>query len=222
MNYIISRLIIISVIILFFLILKIKFFGKITLKKILPFIIIILFVLFIPFDSLVFKFSDLTQAFHYYIPTSKIIKKYQYDDYAFIIYKNPFNSTNTITYLTKEHGNWKIKNISNQNMGYSKRTDFGSTTIVKIPNSDAFAVEVTYATLHKKDKNIYDSLSSDINVYYVEENNSPRNSPSKDEKYLAYLNTIIIIFDEKQAQKVDDNYTLHINGKDYKILPKMK
>ena len=39
---------------------------------------------------------------------------------------------------------------------------------------------------------------------------------------MAYLNTVIIVFDEKQAQKVDDNYTLHIKGKDYKILSKMK
>lgn len=110
MNYYILRILLLLVFSLI-IFLTSKFIFKINLKDI-RFISIIsvisLAIIILPYDRVFIKFDSIDKLFNYYYPKVDIIKVYEYDEHAYILYKN--NDTYTFINLTKDNDKWTLKN----------------------------------------------------------------------------------------------------------------
>lgn len=217
MNYILLRGIIILVIliltILALLVIKIK---KIKIKKIFIIIPIILaqIIFSYPIEKHFMNFKKVDNAFHYYFPYAKILKKYEYNDYAYIVFddsKNLFKNrdVSTITYITKKNDKWQIENILNKNCDtvklYNKKNDNYFMSQMKIPNKKAFLIRIDYTDFKMEEPEVYDSLSSKIDIFYTKINEHAR------------VVTLVVVFDESNIDKINEDYSIFFNKNDHKI-----
>ena len=200
MNYIILRVILYVLFIFIYVIISKKIIKGKNLKFLLGIFLIVISVLayMFPIEKYIIKFDTCEKAFKYYFPGNEFIKKYEYDKYAFVIYKDS-NSQN-IMYFSKDNGSYEINNLFFKNKATSQifLNNGASVFYTKVANSDAFALEVLY-TSKKKDV-LTDSLSSKADMFYID-------------KSYEYQVTGFIVFDEKQAKKVNNNYRFYFDGK---------
>ena len=220
MNYILLReLIIIIILVLTIIVLVLLKIKKIKIKLIFLIIPFILFnvIYFFPFEKYFMNFQKVDDAFKYYFPYAKILKKYEYKDYAYIIFddsKNLFKNrdVSTITYITKTKNKWQIENTFNKNCDavklYNKSNESYFMSQMKIPNKKAFLIRIDYTDFKMEEPDVYDSLSSNIDIFYTRINEHAR------------VVTLVIVFDESNIDKINEDYSIFFNKKEHKIFKK--
>lgn len=201
MNYMLFRIIIFLILILIVAIV-LRFIFSVQKRKIfiISTLIVFIFICHYPIENKLFKFNSVDKAFKYYYPTAKIRKKYESNNYAYIVYDDRKSDIIGLMYFIKDHDNWVINNLFT--MGNSKRKVAGICTIstIELPEMNSAAIIIYYYPLSKKpDEKIYDSLSSTIETY--EEENWT-------------INVIIL------NKKVDSDYTIYFGQKEYKPFKK--
>ena len=216
MNYLLIRGIIFVTIV--FITIVLFFLFKEKNKKFKIFLLIISIILFniiycFPIEKYFMNFKKVDDAFKYYFPTSEIIKKYEYTDYAYIIFydKNPTRGDSLkATYITKTNDRWKIDNILNKNCdtikAINKPNEHYHMSQLKIPNEKTMLVRIDYLDFKLENPEIYDSISSNIDVFYTRVNDKVR------------VVTLVVVFDESNIEKLNEDYSIYFNGNDHKVL----
>lgn len=189
-------LISIILIILFKFVLK-KNTKKVKIIKLLIVVILYVAIWNIPFEKWLIKFENVEDAFEYHYPKGKIIKKYIYDDYAYIFYSND-GPVNFIYYI-KNNG-WKFDNDFTMGNGRLKVFDGYSILINEIKGKGIVGIAIVYPEIINKNASITDSLSTSFDrIIYNDGSN-----------WTMYAHIAII------NGMIDNDYTLNINGKEYK------
>lgn len=67
---------------------------------------LLIFTYCFPYEGVVIKFNNVDKVFNYYFPKCKIIKKYETDDYAYILFLDKDNAERFIYYVNSKNG-WK-------------------------------------------------------------------------------------------------------------------
>lgn len=217
MNYLNIRGIIFFIIfILTIIVIAIFRMKKIRIKIVFLIIPFILFniIYSLPIEKYFMNFQTVDDAFKYYFPYAKILKKYEYKDYAYIVFddsKNLFKNrdVSTITYITKKNNKWQIENILNKNCDtvkpYNELNDSYFMSQMKIPNKKAFMIRIDYTDLKMEEPEVYDSLSSNIDIFYTKVTDNIR------------VVTLVVIFDESNIDKINEDYSIFFNKKNHKI-----
>lgn len=219
MNYIICRYLIffiILIIAILYSIIKILLLNKkcddknikkrniiINIWKIVIFsIFIVLFLQNVAFENNILKFKNVEDIFEYYYPNTKILQKFEYDEYAYVIYKKDHSFPGYV-HLLKKGNNWTLDKISlkNRYMFMKKKSykDENNCTFI-IDNISSQNVTGIFITCIGSKKNINDSISSLIYEY----DNS------------ALYSSFLIISNDIDK----NNYKIYINNKSYKIFEK--
>lgn len=162
-------------------------------------IILFIFIRIYPIENNLFKFKTVDDAFNYYwFPSGTIRKKYEYDKYAYIVYDDYKTDVPNLMYFTKRNGSYHINNLITRGMGKDKMYGDFWLTYIRIPNSNYVVISISYFPFENEEMiKITDSLSSKFETFKSEDNDN-------------YIKIAII------NKKVDSNYTLCINGKEYK------
>ena len=207
MNYILFRIIIFVLLILLIQILF-NYVNHGKIKNIIYIITIIALFISIciyPIENNLLKFKSIDKAFKYYYPTAKILNKYDYEEYAYIVYKDIKYDSPGLMYLIKENGTWKINNLLTKGNAKSKIYTGCFISIIKLPKMNSTGIIVHHSVIKKlEDGKISDSLSSDFETYISNEN--------KDTQH----NTDIVILNDK----IDENYTIYLDGREYRPFKK--
>lgn len=205
MNYILFRIIIFLTFILIMTIVF-KLINSVKKRKTFLITIFIIFIIFIficyyPIENKLFRFSSIDKAFKYYYPSAKIKKKYQYNDYAYVVYDDKKYDAPGLMYLIKNDKSWEINNLLTKgNPKQQMNSSDCIISIINLPKMHSTGIIVYYSLINKKNNGkIYDSLSSTFETY--EEEN---------------LNTSVVILNER----VDRNYTIYFNDKEFKPFDK--
>lgn len=221
MNYIICRYIIFFILIIvaiLYIMIKILLLNKkcadanvrkknvtINIWKIIIFsVFIISFLQNVAFENNVLKFKNIESLFEYYYPDTKILKKFEYDKYAYIIYKKDHSFPGYVHFLKK--GNyWALDKISLKNryifMKKKSYKDENNCTFI-IDNVSSQNITGIFITCIGKKKNINDSISSSIYEY--------------DNNYGTIHSSFLIINNDIDK----NNYKINIDNKSYKIFEK--
>lgn len=218
MNYIILR-VIVFLIILVLTIFMIVFFRikKVKIKIIFLLIPIIIYggIYCSPFDNFFIKFNNVDDAFHYYFPSSIIVKKYEYEDFSFIVFydKNPSRGdTLDVTYITKTNDRWQIDNILKKNCDSIKAintlNEHYHISQLNLKDNNTLLIRIDYIDYKMEEPEVYDSLSSNIDVFYSKEINNIR------------IITLVIIFDDSNINKLNENYSIFFDKTNHKIFKK--
>ena len=200
MNYISFRIIIFVVLVLVtFIIFKYTKNNYIKKYFFIFEIILFIFIRIYPIENNLFKFKTLDDAFNYYwFPSGTIKKKYEYDKYAYIVYDDYKTDVPGLMYFTKKDGSYHINNLITRGIGRDKMYGEFWLSYIRIPNSNSVAISVSYFPFKNEEMiKITDSLSSKFETFKKEDSDN-------------YLKIAII------NKKVDSNYTLYVNGKEYK------
>ena len=153
-----------------------------------------------PIENKVFKFNSSDKAFSYYYPTSKILKKYECNNYVYIVYEPQKNKLPEFMYLIKEDGTWKINNLITKGEVIPKIFDEICTMyIIKPKKSESIGIAV-YHDKDGSDGAISDSLSSNFDKF----------TTNLDEISDEDVDVVIL------KKKVDKDYTIYLNGNEYK------
>lgn len=203
-NYIAFRVIIITVLILLTYIIF-KFVKNFYIKKYYFIFEVIgfIFICIYPIENNLFKFNSIEEAFnYYYFPSGTIIKKYEYDNYAYIVYDDYKTDVPGLMYFTKKNDNWHINNLITKGMANDKMITYFWISVIEIPNMNSAAIAVYYKPFSKNENvKITDSLSSNFETF--------RRENDDNDVYVAIIN-----------EKVNSDYTLYVNGKEYKPFKK--
>ena len=205
MNYIFIRIVIFILLIL----LTRVAFRYISSENVKKYYFITITVLFIsiciyPIENKLIKFNSSANAFSYYYPTSKIMKKYEYNDYAYIVFEMKGDGGPGFMHLIKENGTWKINNLLTKGRVLHKMYAGCSMAIIKLKENDSIGIALYHIFTDGIDGKISDSLSSDFEKFVT------------DMDEFSQLNVDVVILNEK----VDKNYTIYLNGKEYKPFKK--
>lgn len=184
---------------------KISIKANLVLVKIIIFCSI--FISIIPIECLFIRFKSVDDIFKFFQPNYSIIKKYEYDDYAYVLFGN--RRIFHICYYIKENNNWKIENILIKGH-FIKKTKIEDNIlfhVYRIPNKDSLAIIVEYYAKDSENfielakSKVSDSLSSEFYTI-VDKKYNGVNGVSQ----ITILNG-----------KIDEDYTIYINGKEYRI-----
>lgn len=177
----------------------------INIWKIIIFsILIVLFLQNVAFENNILKFENIESIFEYYYPNTKILQKFEYNEYAYIIYKKD-HSFPGFVHLLKKGNYWTLDKISLKN-----RYMFMKKKLYKDENNCNFIIDnvssknVTgiFITCIGSKKNINDSISSSIYEY--------------DNNYGTLHSSFLIINNDIDK----NNYKIYIDDKSYKIFEK--
>lgn len=193
----------ITILIFIIVVLIYKFFIKKKSKntnriKVLILLIIYIIIWEFPFERFIMKFDTVEDAFNYYFPSDKIIKQYVYDDYAYVL----CGKSNTFNYYVKSNSSWGFDNPFKRGYGKLKTINGYFIQINEIKGKNVTGIAVIYPNFINNDVVVNDSLSSSFDKVVYD----------KDKEYVTYAYIAII------DAKLDNNYTLNINGQDYKVL----
>ena len=200
MNYISFRIIIFVVLVLItFIIFKYTKNNYIKKYFFIFEIVLFVFIRIYPIENNLFKFKTVDDAFNYYwFPSGTIKKKYEYDKYAYIVYDDYKTDVPGLMYFTKKDGSYHINNLITRGMGNDKMYGEFWLSYIRIPNSNSVVISVSYFPFKNEEMiKITDSLSSKFETFKSKDNDN-------------YIKIAII------NKKVDSNYTLYVNGKEYK------
>lgn len=200
MNYISFRIIIFVVLVLItFVIFKYTKNNYIKKYFFIFEIILFIFIRIYPIENNLFKFKTVDDAFNYYwFPSGTIKKKYEYDKYAYIVYDDYKTDVPGLMYFTKKDGSYHINNLITRGIGKNKMYGEFWLSYIRIPNSNSVVISVSYFPFKNEEMiKITDSLSSKFETFKSKDNDN-------------YIKIAII------NKKVDSNYTLYVNGKEYK------
>lgn len=191
-----------------------KILSKTKYSFITIFIILNLFIFIgkfvwdFPYEGTILKFSKVDNIITHFIEKDKIIKKYVFDDYAYVLYNCSDDSIPKFMSFSKnKNGNWKAENMS-----YIVRdkivTAYDSIICIsKIPSKNSVALEVYYPYVNKNEKyKISDSLNSKFDTFIDKKTKYNDEEENRDN-----IISVVII-----DGKVDKNYTLYLNGKKFK------
>ncbi len=165
--------------------------------KICLFLIIYACIWGIKFEKQSIKFKTVEQYFHYYYPTEGLKKSYIYENYAYIFYED--DGFNKIISMIKENGTWKLdKGIKESKRNYKEyiihisENSLKNSAIVVISGimDECSAIQIT------------DTLSSSFDIIKLKDNVSNGKT---------YISEITFI-----NQRLDKNYTIFIDGEEYK------
>lgn len=192
MNYYLLRIIILVTITLIILLLN-KFIFKKNLKDsrfLSIYAVVILSIIVLPYDKLLFKFNSIEKLFNYYYPKVDVLEKYEYKDYAYVLYHE--DNSYSFVNLKKDDNKWNLKNsIFTQGRG-------------KVENGYIFAINEI------KDKNVIGifilTLGEEIDVT---DTLGTKFKETKNETSIYYIAII---------ENYDDNYKVIINDEEYKVL----
>lgn len=205
MNYITFRIIIFVVLVLItFIFFKIIKNGNIKKYYFITIIITFIFVYIYPIENKLFKFNSVDDAFnYYYFPSGTIRKKYEYDNYAYIVYDNYKTDVPGLTSFIKKNNNWHINNLLfKDNSKYIKDSDF-IISVIELPEMNSAGIIMYYRIINTKNNGkITDSLSSNFDTF--------KNKNSDLDAKIVILNN----------SNIDSNYTIYFNGKEYKPFEK--
>ena len=216
MNYFIFRFIMLLIVYaIIFIILIRKKILKNDKKNILK-IIFILFIIYkiiwiFPYEGTILKFNNANNIITHFIQKDKIVKKYIFDDYAYVLYKNNSDFPAFKYFVKDEKNGWKLGNILHDGHGEMIQYNNCFITIIKIPSKQTVGIQIYNPMVDKNKKyEVYDSLNSKIDTY--------TNDVYKDYdiEYNEVINVIII------NENLKDNYTLYIDGEKYKPFEKEK
>lgn len=185
---------------------------KVKIKYVIISYIIIFFIsMFITgsIEEKYINFDNVVDTFHYSYPRDKIIKKYEFDDYAFIVYEvegDNFNSYEIIHYL-KNNNMWEIISPhTNRQTKLKIHSDFS----VNGKQTNLISLVIKYNEIDKFEKAVI-SITSDVNIP-IEEFSDTYDSVFEKIKvrkgytYLALVNG-----------KIDVNYKIKINTNEYNL-----
>lgn len=222
MNYLTLRYLILCIIyiILIFIILRVQLYNKILLRiknKTLVtliivgiFYIIYMIIWFVPYEGTIVKFSKADDVISHFIKKDKVIKKYEYDDYVYVLYKNNAGVPEFKYFLKDKDNGWRLGNILYEGKGKTIMYEDNFVSIIEIPSRNSIGVEIYCPHIKKDEKyQISDSLGSKfytITHYDSESKNINKNYREKYGKiYVSIIN-----------KTIDDDYTLYMDGREYK------
>lgn len=163
-------------------------------------LIIILVICYSPIDRFFVKFSTPTEVFEYYYPSEKIIKKYEYNDYCYIVTLGDKQSHDLIS-IVKKGNYWKFDNLTQKGSGTHKDYDRYRVYINEINELEITGITINYPSYYAKNIIIKDSIDSSFDIVTYDIN----------EEWSNYSHTTII------NGQLPQDYTLIIDGKEYKI-----
>lgn len=171
--------------------------GKQT-NKISWLIILISYIIIniFPFENFI-RFDTVDNVFNYYYPTGKIIKKYEYQDYAYIYFS--LQGEEKFIYYINSNG-WKFDNLKKRGQGKSKIFNNNFVTINKIFEKDVTGIVVELNFENQKGL-VLDSLSTNFDEFVLDSN----------KQYPRYIYIAII------EKKLPDDYVITINGENYEL-----
>lgn len=176
-----------------------------VLVKLVIFLSIIIYI--IPFECLFLRFKSVDNIFKFFEPSYSILKKYEYDNYAYVLFSN--RNVLHLCYYIKEDNNWKIENILMRGhfIKKTKIDDNVSFHIYRIPNKDSLAIIVEYYA--KDSENFIELAKSKVSDSLLSEFYT-----IVDKKYNGVngVSQITIL-----NGKIDKDYTIYIGGNEYKI-----
>ena len=110
--------------------------SKKNFKVFIVFAILIFLSSFIPFEQPFLKFDTLSEAIKYRIPNIHILRKWEKEDYAFIIFREDI-ATAGYKYFLKTDGKWQLMPEIYCDLKYFQHGDY---TIIyyEIPNREVF------------------------------------------------------------------------------------
>lgn len=159
------------------------------------------------------NFNNVVDSFHYSYPRCEIIKKYEFDDYTFIVYEEEgdnFNSYEIIHYLKKDN----VWEIIPQRLNKQTKLGIYSEVSVNGSHTSVDSLRIKYNKIDDFEKSVILIIS---NMYIpVEEISDIYNSKFEEIKVrneYAYVSLINV--------KLDDNYSLKIKNKEYQILSEL-
>lgn len=159
-------------------------------------------ILSFPYEK-IFKFKTPQEILNYEYPLNKIIKTYDYKDYAYILYSNILtDTTNRVNYIKKSN-----KWMSNDN--FPKMIFLGNGCIGKISEikeKNVIGIDIDCFSKKKDSILVEDSLSSKFDKFTTKDDDGLYTY-----NYFTTINT-----------KVTNNYIVKIDGKKYKIRNCMK
>lgn len=174
-----------------------------VLKKEQHFIVIVIIVLYFIYNmyssyaAVIFKFNSVDQASKFFYPSKKVIKKYEFNDYAYFIYGN--NGLHNIVYYKKVNSKWKIGNYKKGKLKHSTIKKYRSTfRLYNTPNNETIIISNFY--IHNKDdqikiaKSMTDSFNSKFDTHLYNCNR----------KYCYVLQNTFI------KEKLKEDYTINI------------
>lgn len=176
-------------------------------KLILIFIFIIVYkiVWIFPFEGTILKFNEADNIISYFIKSEKIIKKYIFDEYAYVLFKNDSEFPDFIYFIKDEKDNWKLGNTLHDGRGENILYNDCFISKIEVPTKNSMGIMI-YNPVVEDDENykVYDSLNTKIDTLLFDQN----------EKYNEMISIVIINSD------VPDNYTIYINDKEFKLFEK--
>ena len=221
MNYFTFRCLILCIIymITFFSIIKTKLYSKILLKignstlskLILLFMFVIIYKIIwtIPYEGTIIKFKDLDDVITYFTIDEKLIKKYEYNDYAYVLHKNETNFPELRYFVRNKSNSWKLGNLLYNGKGKIIEYNDCFISIVKIPSKNSVGIVIYNPTVNKYENyEVYDSLDSEFDTFKYDIYNN------YDIDYNEVIKVTII------NEKVNSDYTIYFNGKEYKPFKK--
>lgn len=207
MNYILCKTIIQSIFIVI-MILIFKKVKKTNIKKSKKiFIIGVIFILILNFFPIYFhliKFNSLESAFKFYQPNSKVVKKYKYDNYAYVLYQE--DDYSNISCFVKKNNTWNLDAIYNKGMFPLDIKEIGKYHIYikESPDKKTKAIMIVqYFNKNEKiEKKVSDSMNSKITTTL-----SDRNT----------LGTVTVTHTVVIDSDVSFDYRIYVNDDELKI-----
>lgn len=203
MNYYTIRMII-FIIILLICCVKFKNAKKslITQKRIIILLILVSYLIFlIPIETLFLKFKNPENYYHYFNPTGKIIKEYDYEDYSYILSHN--RGKNFFGYYLKKNNTWYHRKQKMKVINYKQCI----ITINSINEKSVYGFYIVCPYNFVKNKNIGDSINTKFDVFYDTDKLTNKT------EFISYIGII--------TKKIDENYTIYLGGYEFKPFEKI-
>ncbi len=161
-------------------------------------ICLIVFLSIFPIYFYLFSFKSLESAFNFYQPSGKIIRKYEYDSYAYILYED--NKYSNMYCFVKKNGSWNLDNVLNKGMPPLDIKDILRYHIyIKYnPSKSTKALMIQYSLFDNENiegQTISDSLNSEFTTI-----------SKKDSLGITVTHTVIL------DNNIDSKYTIYINN----------
>ena len=173
-----------------------QYSKKSKLLVIVMYLIISVSILEFPYER-IFRFKTPQEILNYEYPFNKIIKTYDYKDYAYILYSDIWGNSSFYVHYVKKNGKWVSDDKYEKNVAFH---DGCAGIISEVSDKNATGVEIKCLINKEKSIVVEDSLNSKFDKYTKEEG----------EFYLYDYFTVI-------NRKLDDSYSITINNKKYRI-----
>lgn len=171
---------------------------------IIAFIILFIIYRFNPIDALFFKFNSLNQASDFFSPNRKIIKKYEFNDHAYIIYGN--HGFHNVIYYKKVNSKWGIGNYKFGRLGHKtiKRNNMVHY-LYKTPHGENIIVINRYI------------INNDDQVQKVKTASDSENNNFDTHFYRCNKRYCYILIDTIVKGNLKEDYTINIGKGKYKL-----